>query len=288
MYQQYAIGRFTAAALRAKSRETSELLSQVLFGEPLRILQLGKTWSRVQCAEDGFEGYIRTHHLLPVDELTFLQQKNNPAFALELFSPIFGEHHGMQLTLGSRLPGFDGMHLHLGNRSYTYSGQAVMSQDIQTEPELMLKIARRLLHVPHLTGGRTPVGIDAPGFIQLVSRIVNLNLPRTAEAQVQCGRQVDFIVQSQAGDLAFFDDSRGNINHVGLLLPDSRIIHVYDRVRIDAIDHYGIFNYELRKYTHRLRVVKRLLPTVEHLPNVLQERRETEPEDEFQMVIFEL
>lgn len=285
MYNHYAIGRFTAAALRSKAKENSELLSQVLLGEPLRVLDAGRTWSKVQCAEDGFEGHMRSNQLLPVDELTFLQQKNNPSFALDLLSPILTDRHGIQVTLGSRLPAFDGMHLFLGNQRFTYSGQAVMSQDIQTEGELMLKLARRMLYVPHLTGGRTPTGIDAPGLVQLVARIVNISLPRTAEAQVQCGRSVDFIVQCQPGDLAFFDDNRGNINHVGLLLPDSRIIHVNDRVRIDAIDHYGIFNYELGKYTHRLRIVKRLLPD-SNMPNVLREKREKTLSDEQQIAMF--
>ncbi|RME96457.1 MAG: hypothetical protein D6772_11880, partial [Bacteroidetes bacterium] len=41
-------------------------------------------------------------------------------------------------------------------------------------------------------------------------------------------------------------------------LPDNRIIHVANKVQIDAIDHYGIFSYELGRYTHRLRVVRRI------------------------------
>ncbi|PHI21769.1 hypothetical protein CEQ90_00335 [Lewinellaceae bacterium SD302] len=285
MDSHYAIGRFTAVALRAKAKENAELLSQILLGEPLRVISYGKTWSRVQCAEDGFEGYVRSNQIAFVDELTFLQQKNNPAFALDLFSPILGDRNGIQVTLGSRLPDFDGMHLSLGGGRYTYSGQAVMSRDIRTEGELMLKLARRMLFVPHLTGGRTPTGIDAAALIQLVARIVNIQLPRTAEAQVNCGRSVDFIVQCQAADLAFFDDSKGNINHVGLLLPDSRIIHVDDRVRIDAIDHYGIFNYDLGKYTHRLRIVKRLLPDSDQ-PSILQHKRPKVLTDEQQMAIF--
>lgn len=283
--QHYAIGRFTAAAIRARAKENSEMISQVLFGEPLRLLEAGKVWSKIQCAEDAFEGYVRTNQLIEVDELTFLQQKNNPAFALDLFSPILGDHHGIQLTLGARLPGFDGLHLFLKEQRYTYSGQAVMSQDINSGADLMIKLARRLLFAPHLTGGRTPIGIDAAGLVQLVARIVNLSLPRTAETQVQCGRPVDFIIQCQPADLAFFEDSRGNIDHVGLLLPDSRVIHAYDRVRIDPIDHFGIFNYESNRYTHRLRIVKRLLPDMD-LPNILKEKRDKQPKDEQQMMMF--
>ncbi len=285
MYNHYAIPHFTAAALRARAKDNSELLSQVLFGEPLRILEQGRQWTLVQCAEDGFEGYVKSNQISPVDELTFLQQKNNPAFALDVFTPILGEQFGMPITLGSRLPGFDGLHLHLNGKRFSYSGQAVMSQDIQSEADLMIKLARRLLFSPQLSGGRTPTGIDSAALVQLVARVIHLQLPRTAETQVQYGRTVDFVIQCQPGDLAFFEDPRGNIDHVGILLPESRILHVYDRVRIDAIDHFGIYNYELQKYTHRLRIVKRLLADTD-TPIILQEKRERQPKDERQIVLF--
>lgn len=285
MYNYYAIAQFTAVALRAKARDNSELLSQVLFGEPLRILQAGRQWTLVQCAEDGFEGYVKSNQIMEVDELTFLQQKNNPAFALDLFSPILGEQFGIPVTLGSRLPAFDGLHLHLNGKRYVYSGQAAMSEDIHASAELMIKLARKLLFAPYLCGGRTPTGMDAAAFIQLIARIVNIPLPRTAATQVQYGQTVDFVIQCQPADLAFFEDSKGNIDHVGLLLPDSRILHVYDRVRIDAVDHFGIYNYELQKYTHRLRIVKRLLADMD-VPSVLREKRDRLTKDENQIVMF--
>lgn len=58
MDSQYAIGCFTAAALRAKAKENAELISQVLLGEPLRVIDHGRVWSRVQCAEDGLKGTL--------------------------------------------------------------------------------------------------------------------------------------------------------------------------------------------------------------------------------------
>ena len=285
MASRYAIGRFTAAALRRQGRERAELVSQLLFGEPVEILESTKSWSRITCAEDGFEAYVRNNQLREVDELTFLHQKNNPAFALDLYAPVLGKQYAMPVTMGARLAGFDGLHLHLEDRTFTYSGQAAMSADIVQSADLMLKFARRFLYCPQMTGGRTPTGIDAAALVQLVARIVGIQLPRTAETQVSCGRPVDFMVQCQAADLAFFDDNRGNINHVGLLLPDSRILHAGDCVRIDAIDHYGIFNYEEGRYTHRLRIVKRLLADQQEQAS-LKKKREAEPSEDGQIAIF--
>jgi cell wall-associated NlpC family hydrolase len=58
--------------------------------------------------------------------------------------------------------------------------------------------------------------------------------------------------------LAFFDDAEGNIIHVGIILNNNEIIHAYGKVRIDKLDQQGIYNLDLKKYTHTLRVIKRI------------------------------
>ena len=281
----YAIGRYTAAAIRDKARPQATMISQLLLGEPVVVVEPDKTFCRVRCSDDDFEGYVRTDQLLEVDERTYRIQRDKPAFALDLYSTILGDRLGLPITFGARLPEFDGLRLLLGGQTYNYSGQAALAEDLRTEADLLIRFARRWLYVPQLTGGRTPTGIDAAGLVQLVARLINVKLPRTAEAMSHHGRMVDFVVQAQPADLAFFDNRRGQIDHVGLLLPGSRVLHVHDRVRIDAVDHYGIFNYELGKYTHRLRIVKRLLADMD-LPNVMLQKRKKEEVDESQMAIF--
>ena len=285
MQNSFALGRFTAAAIRAQAKEKAEMTSQLLLGEPVTIVEAGKVYSRVRCSDDDFEGFVRNDQLIPADERTFRLQRDNPAFALDLWSTILGDLAGLPITFGARLPEFDGMRLLHGSQKFHYSGQAALSEDLRSEAELFIRFARRWLYVPMLHGGRTPTGIDPAGLIQLIARLVNIKLPRTADAMSHHGRMVDFVIQAQPADLAFFDNRKGQIEHVGLLLPDSQILHVNDRVRIDSIDHYGIFNYELGKYTHRLRIVKRLLPDMD-LPNVLLKKRQKVETDESQMAIF--
>jgi cell wall-associated NlpC family hydrolase len=69
---------------------------------------------------------------------------------------------------------------------------------------------------------------------------------------------ISFLSDSLPGDLAFFDNSEGTITHVGILLDNQRILHCSGQVRIDSIDHQGIFNRDLNRYTHNLRVIKRV------------------------------
>lgn len=281
----YAIGRYTAAAIREKAREQSLMLSQLLLGEPVEVVEAGKTYSRIRCSDDAFEGYVRNDQLQATDERTFRHQRDKPAFALDLYSTVLGDRLALPITFGARLPEFDGLRLYLREQQYSYSGQAALAEDLRTEAELLIRFARRWLFVPQLSGGRTPTGVDAAGLVQLVTRLINLKLPRTAEAMSHHGKMIDFAVQAQPADLAFFDNRKGQINHVGILLPDSRIIHVHDRVRIDAVDHYGIFNADLGKYTHRMRIIKRLLPDMD-LPGIMVKKRNKEEVDESQMAIF--
>ena len=72
------------------------------------------------------------------------------------------------------------------------------------------------------------------------------------------GEALSFIEESEPGDLAFFDNQEGQIDHVGLIMGDNHIIHSFGQVRIDRIDHTGIFNRELGSYTHKLRVLKKI------------------------------
>lgn len=281
----YAIGRYTAAAIREKPRATTAMTSQLLLGEPVEVLQKDKSYWHIRCSDDNFEGFVRADQLLEIDERTFRHQRDKPAFCLDLYATLLGDYMGLPVTFGARLPEFDGIRLTLAEQVYNFSGQAVLAEDLRTDAELLIRFARRWLFVPQLYGGRTPTGVAAAALVQLVCRLVNIRLPRTAEAMSHHGRIVDFAIQAQPADLAFFDNRKGQIDHVGILLPDSRILHVHDRVRIDAVDHYGIFSHELGKYTHRMRIIKRLLPDMD-LPEGMVRKRNKVAVDEHQMVIF--
>ena len=74
---------------------------------------------------------------------------------------------------------------------------------------------------------------------------------------------MDFIEQAQVGDLAFFSKDTDQITHVGIMLAGGQLIHASGAVRIDPIDHYGIYNNELEQYTHRLKIIKRPINIIE-------------------------
>jgi hypothetical protein len=48
---------------------------------------------------------------------------------------------------------------------------------------------------------------------------------------------------------------------VGIVIDQQQILHASGNVRIDRYDHYGIFNGDTGRYSHSMRVIKRLLPS---------------------------
>jgi len=134
-----------------------------------------------------------------------------------------------------------------------------MASKAEQDKKNLISTALLYLNAPELNGGKSPFGIDNAGFTLMVYKLNGIQLMRTAEEQASQGEPLSFIEESEAGDLAFFDDRDGVINHVGLIMPDNYIIHVDGKVRIDRLDHTGIFNREKRNYTHQLRVIKKIL-----------------------------
>jgi cell wall-associated NlpC family hydrolase len=123
----------------------------------------------------------------------------------------------------------------------------------------LLNTAFLYLHAPYLWGGKTPFGIDCSGFTQMVYKLNGYKLFRDASQQALQGEALSFIEESEPGDLAFFDNDEGHIIHVGIIMENNYIIHASGKVRIDRIDHLGIYNPELNKHTHKLRVIKKII-----------------------------
>ena len=125
--------------------------------------------------------------------------------------------------------------------------------------EKIVDNAMMYVNAPYLWGGRSPFGIDCSGFTQLVYKIGGKKLPRDAYQQAEIGQTLSFVEEAENGDLAFFDNEEGSIIHVGILLGENEIIHSSGKVRIDKIDHQGIFNVDTKKYSHKLRLIKKIL-----------------------------
>ncbi len=251
-----------AVPVRFKPDESFPFLSQLLFGETCHILEKkNKHWFKVFSEQSQVTGWIQAMQIQLIEEKQFIEYNNNFGIALEVCSPVMSDEISMPVVLGSSLPNFDGISCQLGQTSFVYNGQAVKTGELEWNPELFIKLAKRYLHSPEMSGGRTPFGIDSPALVQQLYAFFHLTLPRFSSDQFPLGEIVDFVELAQPGDIAFFHDQDDRIHHCGLVIGPKKILHSFGQGRIDKLDHHGIFHTGLLKYTHKLRVIKRMAVT---------------------------
>ena len=147
-------------------------------------------------------------------------------------------------------------HSEINTVNFDFEGTKISG--IKPKKEL-INTAFMYLNAPYLWGGKTPFGIDCSGFTQMVYKLNGYKLLRDASQQAKQGEPLSFIEESEPGDLAFFDNEEGKIIHVGIMMNDNYIIHASGKVRIDRLDHLGIYNVDTGRHTHKLRVIKKII-----------------------------
>ncbi len=259
MNQQFGVCNLSLVPLRNDPSDKSEMCSQLLFGDSFTILEIGDKWSKVLTSYDDYEGWIDNKQYIEIGDTAHAGLDNlNAILGLSIVHPILktDTSEGLNLLAGTIIPQTVDDYFYMGETRYKLEGQ-IHHPNISEFRSSVYDAAMFYLNTPYLWGGRSVFGIDCSGFTQMAFRQFGIRLKRDAWQQAEQGELLGFIQESRTGDLAFFDNDEGLITHVGIMLDNSRIIHASGRVKIDPIDSQGIFNKELNRYTHKLRIVKR-------------------------------
>ena len=259
----FGISNQSIVPCRSEAAHRSEMVTQLLFGEHFTILDETEEWLKIQTAFDNYICWISNKQYLPIKEGTFQKlQDNNQALSAEPVQLMQDKTSGtfFPIVAGSTLPFLQGKQMQVENAVFEFAGDFIQAFEHKSKRSGLISTALSYLNSPYLWGGRSFFGIDCSGFTQIVFKLNGFKLLRDASQQALTGLSLSFVEEALPGDLAFFDNEEGIIIHVGIVLEDSKIIHASGKVRIDKLDHYGIFNVDTKRYSHHLRVIKRVLP----------------------------
>lgn len=260
MVLSYAYCNVAVMPVRREPFHSSEQVTQLLFGEKAEIQQVNsRDWALIRCGWDDYEGWCKLSQLSHISRKDY--RKEVKYCVAGHGSKLLFLNSEMPLPPGSELYGMKGGHIKVQGAAGKFKGGKMNWRDMEPSFPVLREVAMSYLNAPYQWGGRSPAGIDCSGLTQLVFKMCNLRLPRDASQQAEMGDVLDFLQHARCGDLAFFEEREGQINHVGMLLDTESIIHATDtagRVVIDRIDQGGIISLSLKRRTHKLRMVRRM------------------------------
>lgn len=256
---KYAIITIACLPLRFEPSEKSEMETQVLFGELVEIIESSGNWTKVRILADQYEGWVDNKNFIYIDEKNIQPYLNAKTVLTSILGgAVNSNHEKIILPGGAILPNYDPL-----NNTFVINEKIFRllepNSTYYPEAENIVNLAKQYLNCPYLWGGKTALGIDCSGLTQVVYKMVGIQLPRNASQQAEIGKLVSFIEEAKPGDLMFFDNPEGKITHVGIYLGNHKIIHASGKVLIDSVDNHGIYREKLKKYTHTLRLIKRIL-----------------------------
>jgi len=202
--------------LRNEPTDTSELISQVIYGDFFKVIEKRKKWVKIRLAFDKYEGWIDVKQYFEISEEQYKTLlKEAPRLATDFVEFIEDESQQLfPITIGSTLNG-------LALLNHKYDGH---STDKKADKSNLIQTAYAFLNAPYLWGGKTPFGIDCSGFTQMVYKLNGYKLLRDASQQATQGEA-----------------------------------HAHGKVRIDRLDHSGIYNVDTNLHSHKLRVIKKIV-----------------------------
>jgi cell wall-associated NlpC family hydrolase len=206
--------------LKARPSGMAGLENEALFGERVRVFERGDGWAWVQLERDGYVGYVPaeaigaavvfpTHRVHSVG--TFLYP------VADIKSPPL-----MHLSMGSEIAvqSIDDRFAQLQTGGFMIARHIA---PLTRHARDFVAVAERFIGVPYLWGGRTRLGVDCSGLLQIALEAAGHKAPRDSDMQLaSLGSEI--LVPAdleglQRGDLVFWK------GHVAMMADSVLLLH---------------------------------------------------------------
>lgn len=231
--------------LREKPADSSEMVSQLLLGETMDVLhEQQDDWVKVKAHHDGYEGWVNGKEVELFEPDEFQEWEKNerlqrsPYFT---FRAAAGRDEQVLVPAGALIAIHDDQICLPHNRYDLPGGLRTIKRSS------IMDTAQNYVGTPYLWGGRTDVGIDCSGFIQIVLALHGYATPRDSGDQFSVlPTEETNLNNAKPGDLVYFNPSGGKITHVGFYLGNGALIHASGQVHISNIDEKDTFQNQYR------------------------------------------
>ncbi len=205
------------AALRREPQSDAPLDTEALYGERVTLFEDHEGWARAKLDSDGYEGFLASEDLRPA----WAEAPTHWIAALRSFvfpGPNIKLPPLMALPLGARVVGREirGDFLRI-DEGFLWARH--LADATTTEPDFVA-VAERFLGVPYLWGGKTVLGLDCSGLVQLSLAAAGRTAPRDSGPQERAlGKPLAESEPLRRGDFIFW---RG---HVGIMRDADMLLH---------------------------------------------------------------
>jgi cell wall-associated NlpC family hydrolase len=209
-----------AAPLWSRPDASRGWATQLLYGEGVKVYEQKDGWAWVQAERDGYVGYVPADALSA--EVTASTHRVTVPGTFIYAEPDAKALTGLHLSLNSlvRVADFSGSFAELAGGGFVPTRHIA---EIGSFAADFVAVAEQLVGSPYVWGGKTPLGLDCSGLVQVAMHAAGLDCPRDSDMQMaELGTPVDMLndlAGLQRGDLVFWK------GHVGILRGATTLLH---------------------------------------------------------------